>query len=102
MKFVEHGIPRFNRIDTNFALLVIKNQRIAAAGMPGGSTDPLNVLFFVGAGKRALPETRPRRNHFPNSLSVAVMRPMVGFAAQYSFSLFKLSVNVLVSIIGGS
>jgi hypothetical protein len=39
-------------------------------------------------------QSHPRRNHFPNSLLVAVMRPMVGFAAQYSSSFFKLSPNI--------
>jgi hypothetical protein len=43
-----------------------------------------------------------RRNHFPNDLLVAVMRPMVGFAAQYSSSFFRLATNVSVSITGGS
>jgi hypothetical protein len=100
------GILRFDRIDTNLALLVINiNESQPRAGACPGAALPLDVLFIfiVGAGKPAsFGKPVPRRNHFPNSLSVAVMRPMVGFTAQYSFSLFKLSINVLVSIIGGS
>src|SRR5580704_14130899 len=45
---------------------------------------------------------RPIAPYFPNSLSVAVIRPMVGLAPQYSPSFLALATNFSVSMIGGS
>jgi hypothetical protein len=38
----------------------------------------------------------------PNNLSVAVIRPIVGFALQYSPSFLALETNLSVSMTGGS